>query len=99
MSELLVRPVSSLQCPICWNRRLHTKGQACSGGCCSRGNTFMSDNRVDEMNREAQSALREAHMPNRQTEDFRFTDLSLITRSTIQVARRYSFQSGSVYPS
>lgn len=42
--------------------------------------------RVDKLNRESQEALREARMPNKQTEDFRFTDLSVITRSTLQVA-------------
>jgi len=39
---------------------------------------------VDKLNRESQEALREARMPNKQTEDFRFTDLSVITRSTLQ---------------
>lgn len=52
--------------------------------------TFIS--RLDRLHETSRQALRTVRMPTRQTEEFRFTDLGLITSSQLQVAPRSRFQ-------
>jgi hypothetical protein len=49
--------------------------------------------RLDTLHEASRRALRTVRMPTRQTEDFRFTDLGLITSSQLQVASSGSLRS------
>lgn len=54
-----------------------------------------SSGRLDGLHEASRRALRTVRMPTRQTEDFRFTDLGLITSSQLQVATGGGLQSTS----